>query len=294
MPVQLRRVIECLEGLAPPELAEPWDTVGLQIGAPEDEIGRVLLTVDVIRQVVDEAMRKDAGAIIAHHPVLFGETASLRRDRWPGCVVAPLIEARRALYVAHTNLDWSPVANTSAALAEALGFEECRPLQTKAGEGKGAAAPPREAHLGVIAECEATPLGELAARVARALDARDVRVTESTQGIVRRVAVVAGSAKGLQEAARTQGAEAVIAGEVGHHAALESAQVGLATIEVGHAESERPAMARLAGLMRERFGGEVELLVSEEGEGGRLRIGIRDSRPSGADAPGTGIRDGGC
>jgi dinuclear metal center YbgI/SA1388 family protein len=258
-----------MEGLAPPDLAEPWDKVGLQIGAPGDEIGRVLLTVDVTRQVVDEAMRKDAGAIVAHHPVLFGETASLRRDRWPGCVVAPLIEARRALYVAHTNLDWSPVANTSVALADALGFEEHEPLQTKGGAGEGTAESSWGAHLGVIAECEAIPLGELARKAATALGAGDVRVTGSADGVVRRVAVVAGSAKGLQGAARARGAEAVIAGEVGHHAALEAAQVGLATIEVGHAESERPAMARLARLMRERLGGEVEVLLSEEGEGGR-------------------------
>ncbi|MBM3500666.1 MAG: Nif3-like dinuclear metal center hexameric protein [Armatimonadetes bacterium] len=250
MSLTVRELLQWLDGVAPPALAEPWDNVGLQIGAPEAEVERALLTVDVTRQVLEEAARNGAGAVIAHHPVLLGEIASLRPDRWPGCVVAPLIEGRRALIVAHTNLDWSPTANTSAALAEALGLREWSRLHERP-DGAG--------FLGVLAETEPLTMEELAERAGEALGTRPPRARGEAGRRVRRVAVVAGSGKGLLTRTLEAEAEAIIAGELGHHAGLEAAQLGLAVLELGHADSERPGMARLGEAASEK----CEVLIAE-------------------------------
>jgi dinuclear metal center YbgI/SA1388 family protein len=248
MATTVGQLLEAVEALAPVALAEAWDNVGLQIGAPEARVERALLTVDVTRQVLAEAATNRADAIVAHHPVLFGAVASLRPDRWPGCVVAPLIEARRALIVAHTNLDGSPACNTSLALAEALGLPECSPLQSR---------PEAAGFLGVVAESVPLAVGELAARAQAALGAQHIALGAAGARVVRRIAVVAGSAKGLLEAALDRGVEAILTGELGHHAGLEAEELGLSVVEVGHAASERPGMARLA----ERLGGVLDAAV---------------------------------
>ena len=269
MPITVRRLVECVEALAPPGLAEAWDNVGLQVGAPDAEIRRVLLTVDVTRQVLDEAAGNDAGAIVAHHPVLFGEIGSLRPDRWPGCVVVPLVIGRRALIVAHTNLDWSPAANTSAALAEWYGFSEWEPLQRHSTQ--------EAAHLGVVVEAPQLSAVEVIGRCHRGPDETlepprrglwpNLGMHPAATTTRERVAVVAGSGKGLQEAVLQAGAKALVAGEIGHHAMLELQQLGVRSVEIGHADSERPAIEKLARLLEESLEGAAEVVVSEEPRG---------------------------
>jgi putative NIF3 family GTP cyclohydrolase 1 type 2 len=78
-------------------------------------------------------------------------------------------------------------------------------------------------------------------------------------------AVVAGAAKGLKEALPAAGVSEVICGEMGHHATLELAELGVTTVELGHAASEWPAMVRLAGLLRAALGETVAVQVSEIG-----------------------------
>jgi len=266
MPVALHEIIRTIEDLAPPCLAESWDNIGLQVGSPDLAVSRVLLAVDVTRQVVEEAARKSADALVAHHPVLFDRVATLRPDRWPGCVVAPLVAAGRALYIAHTNLDWAPRTNTGAALARALGLTNVRRLAPTDAERVPVEAS-EEPSLGVLAECDPAPLGELAARIRSALGLSGVRVADAGHGELTRVAVFAGSAKGFAASAQEAGAEVLVAGEVGHHMAVEAAATGLSSIEVGHFASERPAMEHLAELLRGALGERVEVLVSEDRAG---------------------------
>ncbi len=337
MAISFRELIRQIEEFAPTHYAEAWDNVGLQVGSPDAQIGTVLVAVDATRQVVEEAARKKADALVAHHPLLFGPVSSVRSDRWPGRVVAALIERGCGLYVAHTNLDAAPRTNSSCALARLLGLSGLRPLAPRmaddlaaitvwvgrgarervvaelarrgcevrnAGRSGGPEAPegstldiicPRERAaqtldglcrtpdlpvrvlearpllgrppfpaLGVIGECEPRAVADLARTVRSALELQAVRASSMPDAPIAKVAVVAGSAKGLLGSAAASGADALIAGEIGHHLALEASQNGMATIEVGHFSSERPAMANLAELLREAFGEGLDVLISTD------------------------------
>lgn len=48
-------VVAVLEDLYPPSTAEGWDAVGLVAGDPDREVRKVLLAVDPVAAVVDEA-----------------------------------------------------------------------------------------------------------------------------------------------------------------------------------------------------------------------------------------------
>ncbi|MBC3798170.1 Nif3-like dinuclear metal center hexameric protein [Acetobacterium tundrae] len=105
MSVKLSDVIRSIETVAPKNLAEDWDNVGLQVGASKQVIERILITLDVTVDVVAEAVDKKADLIIAHHPFIFNGLKTLSADYQKGQIITQLIKNDIALYVAHTNLD---------------------------------------------------------------------------------------------------------------------------------------------------------------------------------------------
>ena len=60
-----------LDTVVPLSLQESYDNSGLQVGRPDKEIDAALLTLDVTEEVLGEAVSKDCGIIISHHPVIF-------------------------------------------------------------------------------------------------------------------------------------------------------------------------------------------------------------------------------
>lgn len=116
-----------IEELAPLELAEPWDNPGWQLGDPQAPVKRVLLCLDVGREVVEEAREKGAQLIFAHHPLFFKGVKSIRQDAPLGALVAELIRQGIGVYAAHTNLDRARLG-VSDALAKSLGLENTEVL----------------------------------------------------------------------------------------------------------------------------------------------------------------------
>lgn len=124
---RLRKIVLGLEDRAPRRLAEDWDNTGLQIGDIDSDINKVLLALDVTKEVVEEAVAKDCQLIIAHHPLIFKPLARLTV---PNSMAEPVIAAIRkdiAVFCLHTNLDKAG-GGTSHALAERLGLTAPRLL----------------------------------------------------------------------------------------------------------------------------------------------------------------------
>ena len=62
---------------------------------------------------------------------------------------------------------------------------------------------------------------------------------------VLRIAVVGGAADGEWRAAKAEGADVLVTGEVKQHVALEASEAGFIVIEAGHYETEHPSMEAL-------------------------------------------------
>lgn len=125
--VKLQRVIQILEEKMPRYLAEDWDNVGLQVGNPQADTKKILLSLDVNLDVVKEALLKGADTIIAHHPLIFKPLKTITSDNPVGKAITTLIENKINLYVAHTNLD-SAEEGVNQVLAEALGLKNIEVL----------------------------------------------------------------------------------------------------------------------------------------------------------------------
>lgn len=108
-----------MEELAPPAWAESWDNVGLQVGAPDRAVGRILVALELTGGVVEEAVHTQADLIVVHHPAIFKPLKALRFDSPGGARLERLIKAGIGLYAAHTNLDQAPGGTNDTLAAKA-------------------------------------------------------------------------------------------------------------------------------------------------------------------------------
>ncbi|OBH05164.1 Nif3-like dinuclear metal center hexameric protein [Mycobacterium sp. E1747] len=128
MSVRLADVIDVLDEVYPPRLAEPWDSVGLVCGDPDDALESVTVAVDATPAVVDEV--PDGGLLLAHHPLLLRGVDTVAASTPKGALVHRMIRTGRSLFTAHTNAD-SASPGVSDALAEALGLIVEAPLEPR-------------------------------------------------------------------------------------------------------------------------------------------------------------------
>ncbi|WP_232014229.1 Nif3-like dinuclear metal center hexameric protein [Cellulomonas fimi] len=130
---RLSDVVRALERRYPPSTAESWDAVGLVAGDPAQEVRRVLLAVDPVADVVEEAVAWGADLVVTHHPLLLRGVHSVAATTFKGALLHRLVRSGVALYTAHTNAD-AAAGGVADALAEAVGLVDTRPLQADAAE----------------------------------------------------------------------------------------------------------------------------------------------------------------
>lgn len=116
-----REIIRLFEQFSPKKYAMEGDKIGLQIGRLNNQVERVLVTLDVTEEVVDEAIAKNVGLIIAHHPLIFRPLQKIDTETAAGRIVEKLIKNDIAVYAAHTNLDVA-TGGVNDLLAESLGL----------------------------------------------------------------------------------------------------------------------------------------------------------------------------
>ena len=64
-------IIKIMENIAPFNLAEEWDNVGLQVGQMDWSVRHIWISLDPVPKVVEAACSKDVDLLITHHPLIF-------------------------------------------------------------------------------------------------------------------------------------------------------------------------------------------------------------------------------
>ena len=64
-------IIKQLEILAPLAYAEKFDNVGLLVGDKNTKVSGVLVTLDTLPEVVDEAIANKCNLVVSFHPIIF-------------------------------------------------------------------------------------------------------------------------------------------------------------------------------------------------------------------------------
>jgi dinuclear metal center YbgI/SA1388 family protein len=116
-------VIQYMEQLAPKAYAMEGDKIGLHVGTLQKPIKKVMVALDVLDNVIDEAIEQGVDLIVAHHAIIFRPLKHLRTDLAAGKNFEKLIKHDIAVYTAHTNLDATD-GGINDWLAEAIGLTQ--------------------------------------------------------------------------------------------------------------------------------------------------------------------------
>jgi dinuclear metal center YbgI/SA1388 family protein len=122
--MKLFEIVKSLEQIAPPAGAESWDNVGLLAGDPNQDISKIILTIDYSPPVAQEARAGGCDLVIAYHPPIFQPLKRLMA----GNAVFDAIRRGVAIYSPHTALDVAE-GGTNDMLADVLGLSDAKPLK---------------------------------------------------------------------------------------------------------------------------------------------------------------------
>lgn len=120
-------IITKFEEFAPSWLAEPGDPIGLQLGNLSQTVHKMMVTLDVRPETVQEAIDQQVDFIFAHHPVMFHPLHNFDLSVPQNKLYADLIKHGITVYAAHTNLD-SAQGGMNDWLAEKLNLQKTVPL----------------------------------------------------------------------------------------------------------------------------------------------------------------------
>ena len=219
-----------LQEKAPFETAEPYDNVGLLVGAADGEVETVVVTLDITHEAVNEAVFKGASLIVSHHPVIFEPLKALEA----GSIPYRLAQHGITAICAHTNLDRA-VGGVNDCLCELLKLQNVR------------LGPDAMCRIGELPQAmTAEQFGKTVSRVL----GTDVRLKAGTDE-VKTVALCGGGA-GDRVLPLLAEADAALTGEVKHHVWL-AVPPEKTMADGGHFATEVPVTDRLTAWLREAF-----------------------------------------
>ena len=129
--MKIRELTAYLETIAPAVYQEDYDNAGLIVGDPNTELKGVLLCLDSIEVIVEEAISKDCNLIIAHHPIVFRGLKKITGRNYVERTILKAIKNDIAIYAIHTNLDNVYHSGVNAKICEKLGLEYTQILAPK-------------------------------------------------------------------------------------------------------------------------------------------------------------------
>ncbi len=125
--MQIKEVIAYLEQLAPLAYAESFDNVGLLVGDSSTVVTGVLVTLDTLEIVVEEAIEKKCNLIVSFHPIIFDGLKKINGSNYVQRVVQKAIKNDIAIFAIHTALDNS-FNGVNDMMCEQLGLQNRKVL----------------------------------------------------------------------------------------------------------------------------------------------------------------------
>lgn len=128
--MKVRDITAIIEEVAPLKYAEDFDNVGLLVGSYKQDVTGILITLDTLENVVDEAIKKGCNLIVSFHPIIFSGLKKLNGNNYVEKVVLKAIKNDIAIYAMHTALD-NVKTGVNGKICEILGIENTKILLPK-------------------------------------------------------------------------------------------------------------------------------------------------------------------
>ena len=128
--MKIKEITQFLEGIAPLNYQESYDNSGLIVGDENTQVTSVLICLDSVEEVIEEAISNDCNLIIAHHPIIFSGLKKLNGKNHIERAIIKAIKNDIAIYAIHTNLD-NIKGGVSSKIADKLGLKNQQILSPK-------------------------------------------------------------------------------------------------------------------------------------------------------------------
>jgi len=126
----VKDITTIIEDFAPLSYQESYDNSGLVVGNLNDEVKGILICLDCLESILDEAIVNGCNMVIAHHPIVFDGLKQLNGKNYIERTVIKAIQNNIAIYAVHTNLD-NVKNGVSFKIAEKIGVKNCKILLPK-------------------------------------------------------------------------------------------------------------------------------------------------------------------
>lgn len=236
-----------LDRMAPFSLQMDFDNSGFLVGRGEAEVSRILISLDITEEVIDEAAEKHAQLIVSHHPVIFRPLGSLTDHDPVGRRVMSLLDHGIAAICAHTNLD-RVSGGVNDALAGRLGLFQPAMLHIDGVDQNG-----NPYGLGRVGFLEhPCSLLDYTLRIKTVLGSNGLRYCDGGRP-VRKVAVCGGACGDMLPEVYGAGCDTFITADVKYNVFLDAVSMGISVIDAGHYPTEQVVCPVLSGWLAREY-----------------------------------------
>lgn len=109
--MKVKEIIQILDDFAPLSYSEGFDNTGLLVGDTNATVSGILVTLDTLEEVVDEAIANNCNLIVSFHPIIFSGLKKITGKTYVERVVQKAIKNDINIFAIHTALDnaWNGV-----------------------------------------------------------------------------------------------------------------------------------------------------------------------------------------
>lgn len=230
--MKISLITDLLEEIYPIELAEEWDTIGLQVKPRNEKIIGIIVGLTLTNDLIEKAVLSGDNLIICHHPMFFND--EIKNDLLnikSNNLISKLTSKGIGFYALHTNLDKKQMPLT---LANIFKLENTKVLDN-------------ETSLGIVGDLnKKRPYKYLIKEVSDLLNIDVARYSDVDQDkIIEKVAICPGSGREFLDIAMEK-ADLYLTGDLNYHSFEKAVYFNYPMIDIGHYNSEVIGMKELA------------------------------------------------
>ena len=238
----VKDIYSFLDSVAPFSTSAPWDNTGLLVGSGEKEVKKVMLSLDVTGDVIDEAIKNNVDLVVTHHPLIFEGVKSVTADT----LLYKAVTSGISFIASHTCLDIAK-DGVNDCLANAVGIKNITSVE-------------EEVFL-KIGEIEEKTEDEFVSLLKEKLSCNVSY--NSTGNKIKKVALCSGSGGDLWALAKELNADALLTGEAKYHEFLDASFNDITIFACGHFETEIVVIDTLKEKLAKEFK-DIEFLKSNQ------------------------------
>lgn len=234
--MKLQKIIDIVKNKYPEYLQYSWDNSGLNIGNQDNDIKKIMTTLEVTQETVDEAIEKNVDLIISHHPFLFSKINKITKNDIKGNLIYKLIKNDISVYCMHTNFDVALdglndyflkiIEIENKGILDVIGKEESYLNGVEYGLGR----------IGILNQKMSAE--DLVNIIKNKLNVSKVRFIGDLEKDVKNIAVVTGAGAEYFKMTKEMNIDILITGDMKYHQAMDALEIGACVMDLGHFETE--------------------------------------------------------